>query len=165
MWIRAACSRVAFLALIFVAVNLVAAHSVTAQLRGAWKLVEATQVGRDTTIENKSPQPGLVLFTGRHYSFMFVEGSAQRVPFADPARPTDAEKLRAFDTFAGHSGSYSVQDSTLEMTVVVAKSPSMMGTELRTSFARFTYRIVGDTLWLTRRSPAGIVRMKLVRSE
>ena len=118
------------------------------QLHGAWKLVHSSLAGRDTTIINSSPQPGLVIFTERHYSLMYVEGSAPRVPFADPARPTDAERLRAYDTFVGHSGSYSVVDSIIQMHIVIAKHPSMMGTELRTSFAQFAYRILADTLWL-----------------
>ena len=137
----------------------------TAQLRGAWKLTESIQSGRDTTVVSKSPQPGIVIFTDRHYSFMLVEGSAPRTPFADPARPTELEKLRAFDTFSAHSGSYTVQDSIAQMTIVVAKHPSMMTPELRSSFARFAYRIVGDTLWLTRQSPVGSVRMTFLRVE
>lgn len=36
---------------------------------------------------------------------------------------------------------------------------------LRTSFARFAYRVSGDTLWLTRRGAGGVFRMKLVRAE
>jgi len=139
--------------------------SVTAQMRGAWRLAESTQTGRDTTLVNKSPQPGIVIFTDRHYSFMLTEGSEPRAPFADPARPTDVEKLRAFDTFSAHSGSYTVQDSTVQMTIVVAKNPSMMGPELRSSFARLVYRIVGDTLWLTRQSPVGFARMTFLRVE
>jgi hypothetical protein len=135
------------------------------QLRGGWTLASASLVGRDTTIVNRWPQPGLVIFTGRHYSLMYVEGSAPRSPFADPMRPTDAEKLKAFDTFVGHSGSYTVVDSVIRMHVVVAKSPSMMATELRDSFAQFVYRIVADTLWLSRRSGAGAFTMRLVRAE
>ena len=159
---RSQCSSIVLVAFV---VMLSGPRSVIAQLRGAWKLTESTQTGRDTSLVNKSPQPGLVLFTAQHYSFMFVEGSAPRAPFTDPSRPTDAEKLQAFDTFSGHSGSYTVQDTMLQMTIVVAKNPTMMTTDLRSSFARFAYRIAGDTLWLTRRSPAGAVRMTFLRVE
>ena len=96
---------------------------------------------------------------------MFVEGSSVRALFADPARPTDAEKLKAFDSFAGHTGSYTVQESVIQMSVIVAKSPMMMGSDMINSFVRFTYRIASDTLRLTRRSPVGTVILKLVRVE
>jgi hypothetical protein len=156
--------KILFMALASILGNAGFAVHVSAQLRGAWTLTQSSLAGRDTTITNGSPQPGLVLFTERHYSLMYVEGSQPRVPFADPVRPTDAEKLTAFDTFVGHSGTYTVVDSTVQMHVIVAKHPSMMGTDMRTSFARFVYRIVGDTLWLTRRSGAGTFTMRLVRA-
>ena len=136
-----------------------------AQLHGAWKLVEASLVGRDTTITTRAPQPGLVVFTRSHYSLMFVEGSSPRAAFADPARPTEAEKLAAFDSFAGHTGSYSVQDSVVRMNIMIAKIPSLMTGDMRTSFAQFIYRVASDTLWLTRRTPAGSFTMKLLRVE
>lgn len=51
---------------------------------------------------------GLVLFTDRHYSLMYVEGPAARAGYADARRPTDAEKIAAFDSFVGHTGWYAV---------------------------------------------------------
>src|SRR5215211_4105254 len=135
------------------------------QMHGVWRLTQSSLGTNDTTITNSSPGPSLVVFTARHYSLMYVEGSAARVPFADPARPTDGEKLAAYNTFVGHSGTYSVTDSLIEMHIVVAKSPSLMGTDMRPSFPRFTYSVRGDTLWMTRRGPGGVFRMKLVRAE
>jgi hypothetical protein len=140
-------------------------RSAIPRIHGAWRLTESSLDGNDTTITNRSPQPGLVLFTQRHYSLMYVEGSARRAPYADPSSPTDAEKVAAFNTFTGHSGTFTVADSMIEMHIVVSKSPSLMGTDLRTSFARFAYRRVGDTLWLTRHSPRGAFVMKLVKAE
>ncbi|HSE66456.1 MAG TPA: lipocalin-like domain-containing protein [Gemmatimonadales bacterium] len=137
----------------------------TPQIYGAWTLIQSSLASRDTTITNGSPQPGLLVFSKRHYSLMLVEGSAPRTPFAEPSRPTEAEKLAAYDTFVGHSGTYVVADSLIEMHVVVAKSPSLMGTDLRTSFARFVYRIQGDTLWLARYAANGVSRMRLLRAE
>lgn len=136
-----------------------------APLRGAWKLVFASLTTNDVTTSNASPQPGLVLFTERHYSLMYVEGSAPRVQFADPLRPTEAEKVVAYDTFVGHSGSYSLSDSLVKMQPVISKSPNLMGNALGAGFATFAYSLVGDTLRLTRRGRAGDFTMKLVRAE
>ena len=83
--------------------------------------------------------------------------------FQNPASPTDAEKLEAYDTFVGHSGTYSLEDSIVAMTVDVAKFPNLMGPELRSTFARFVYRIRGDTLLLTRRGPRGTFIMQLIK--
>jgi hypothetical protein len=138
-----------------------------AALRGAWTLINSSLTTGDKTTTDSSPQPGLVLFTDRHYSLMYVEGSAPRMPFADPnpSRATDAEKLAAYDTFSGHSGSYLVSDSMVEMQVVVSKWPNLMVTNLRSTFARFAFRLAGDTLRLTRRGPGAVFTMTLLRAE
>jgi len=137
-----------------------------ASLTGAWKLVFASLTAANgVTTSNASPQPGFVLFTKSHYSLMYVEGSAPRAPFADPLRPTEAEKLLAFDTFVGHSGSYSVSDSLVKMQPLISKSPSLMGNAMGAGFATFAYSIAGDTLRLTRYARAGNFTMKLVRAE
>ena len=107
--------------------------------------------GRSTT--NNSPQPGLVLFTDRHYSLMYVEGGQTRRLFADPQRVTGAEKVEAFDTFVGHSGTYSITDSVITMQVVISKSPNLMSGDLANTFMRFAHQTTGDTLRLTRWNP------------
>jgi len=137
-----------------------------APFTGAWKLVFASlTTGGGVTTGNSSPQPGLVLFTAHHYSLMYVEGSAARVAFADPLRPTEAEKVVAYDTFVGHSGTYSVADSLVKMQPVISKSPNLMGNALGPAFATFAYSLSGDTLRLTRYGRAGNFTMKLVRAE
>lgn len=134
-------------------------------LHGAWRVIQKSLTSQDSTATDSSPQPGLVLFTERHYSLMYVEGNKPRTQFTDPARPTDAEKVEAYDTFVGHSGAYTVSDSMVAMQVVVSKAPYLMGTDLRSSFARFAYHIAKDTLRLTRRGPRGNFTMILVRVE
>ena len=137
----------------------------SAPLQGAWKIVRASlTTGEQPSFRNYT-QPGLVLFTARYYSLMYVEGNASRKMFLDPARPTDAEKVEAFDTFVGHSGTYALEDSIVAMHVEIAKLPNLMGPERRSSFARFAYQISGDTLRLTRRSPRGVFAMQLIRVE
>ena len=133
-------------------------------IRGAWRIVRTSLTAGEPSFRDYT-QPGLVLFTARHYSLMYVEGDAPRKIFRDPARPTDAEKLDAFDTFVGHSGTYSLEDSIIAMNVEVAKLPNLMGPALRSTFARFVYQIKGDTLFLTRRAMRGAFAMQLIRAE
>lgn len=137
----------------------------SAALPGAWRIVRTSLTTSDQPSLVDYSQPGLLLFTARHYSLMYVEGNKARQMFRDPARPTEAEKLEAFDTFVGHSGTYSVADSLIAMQIEISKSPNLMGTELRNTFARFAYEIVGDTLRLTRRNPRGAFTMQLVRAK
>ena len=135
-----------------------------AALEGAWKIVRTSLTTEDKPTFVDYGQPSLILFTARHYSLMYVEGNKTRQMFRDLTRPTEAEKLEAFDTFVGQSGTYSVADSIIAMQIEVSKSPNMMGTELRNTFARFAYRIAGDTLRLTRRNPRGAFTMQLIRT-
>jgi hypothetical protein len=95
---------------------------------------------------------------------MYVEGNKPRQMFRDPVSPTEAEKLDAFDTFVGHSGTYAVADSIISMQIEISKSPNLMGTELGNTFARFAYQMVGDTMRLTRRTPRGAFTMQLIRA-
>ena len=135
----------------------------SASLHGAWRMVRTSLTAGEQPSFHEYTQPGLILFTARHYSLMYVEGNESRRMFRDPARPTDAEKLDAFDTFVGHSGSYSLEDSIVAMHIEIAKLPNLMGPELRTTFARFAYQITSDTLRLTRRTTRGTFAMQLVR--
>jgi hypothetical protein len=118
--------------------------------------------GRST--RNDSPQPGLVLFTDRHYSLMYVEGNQPRKLFANLQQVTEAEKVEAFDTFVGHSGTYSIADSVIAMQVIISKLPNLMVGDVGNSFMRFAHQMTGDTLRLTRWNPRGSFTMILVRA-
>ena len=134
-------------------------------IRGAWRIVRTSLAAGEQPKFQDYTQPGLILFTARHYSLMYVEGNEPRKKFVNPMQPTDAEKLEAFESFVGHSGTYSLQDSIVAMNVDVAKVPNLMEPPFRSTFARFVYRTKGDTLLLTRRTPQGAFIMQLVRVE
>ena len=134
-------------------------------IRGAWRIVRTSLAAGAQPDFRDYTQAGLILFTARHYSLMYVEGNDARKEFANPALPTEAEKLAAFDSFVGHSGTYVIEDSIVAMNVEVAKVPNMTGPAFRSTFARFVYQIRGDTLFLTRRTPRGAFTMQLIRAE
>jgi hypothetical protein len=86
---------------------------------------------------------------------MYVPGDEPRELFSGDApvlgtlEPTDAEVLTAFGSFIANSGTYEVSGSTITTRPTVAKTPNFMaGGSLS-----YTYRVEGDTLWLTLNPP------------
>ena len=159
--------------LVGVLLVVVAAGLVVAQpaplLQGAWRVTEVTATGADAA-SNKSPQPGIFLFTKGHYSIITVGGTAPRknvTAAANPARLTDAEKIErfeAFDQFIANTGTYEVKGTTLTTHPIVAKNPATMGTTTLREF-----KIEGKTLILTQTSsvgqPARLTTTRLTRIE
>ena len=139
-------------------------------LQGAWRVTEVVTTGANAS-DNKSPQPGLYLFTKQHYSVVSVGGTAARkdpgAP-ADPANLTDAEKLARYEVwspFTANAGTYKVTGSTLTTQPLVAKNPSVMAGPPATR----EFKIAGNTLTLIQKSaagqPAGETRTVLTRVE
>jgi hypothetical protein len=61
---------------------------------------------------------------------MYVPGADPRRRFnGDPNRPTDAEKVAAYDSFVAGSGTYALTGSTLTLQALVHKNPNEMGWE------------------------------------
>ncbi|HYO46182.1 MAG TPA: lipocalin-like domain-containing protein [Gemmatimonadota bacterium] len=139
------------------------ASTVQSALEGVWKVVEVSFTEPDTTGTISNPQASLYIFTKRHYSIMTVVGSEPRALFADPSQPTDAEMLAAYGSFVANSGTYVTTDSTLETHPIVARNPNFMAGES----AAFTYRVSGDSLWLTstEEDPVVEIRRTLLRIE
>jgi hypothetical protein len=113
-------------------------------LQGAWRVTETTN-GK-TQKSNKSPQPGLYMFTAKHYSVMTVNSEKARPNFEDAAKAT-ADQLRdAWGPFTANSGTYEVSGSTLTLRPLVAKAPgAMTGGNVNT----FTIQLNGNNLSLT----------------
>jgi hypothetical protein len=106
---------------------------------------------------NKSPQPGLYIFTKQHYSIVSVGGTAPRKDFGaakDPDKLTDAEKMaryEAWDAFTANAGTYKVSATTLTTQPLVAKNPSVMAGPGATR----EFKLEGKTLTLIQKSAAG----------
>ena len=120
-------------------------------LVGAWRITEFSFASPDTSFTISDPQPSLMIFLTSHYSQMYVPGDEPRELFSgdEPVlgaqEPTDAEVLTAFGSFIANSGTYEVSGSTIVTRPIVAKTPNFMaGGSLS-----YTYRVDGDTLWLT----------------
>src|SRR5580692_10423296 len=93
----------------FLAIALLAA-SASAQfkatpLTGTWSVVEIKTTGPNArTISH--PQPGILMFTGNHYSLMIIESDQPRaeVQSTQAKNPTADELLAAWGPFTAASG-------------------------------------------------------------
>jgi len=140
------------------------------RLTGAWRITEVVRTGTNP-VERKTPQPGLLVFTGRYFSLVFVNSNdpRTRLPnFKEPAKPTYAELdavFRHWDPLTAQAGTYEVKGNTLTMRPSVAKNQSLM--EGLPQVREFT--IDRNTLTLVERSPAGQpefeTTVKLIREE
>jgi hypothetical protein len=111
------------------------------ELVGAWLIVESTITTPEGTRKNENPQPGLYIFTERHFSNMLVPREARPV-LSDEG--TDEERLGAWSNFIANAGSYEFTDTLITTQNIVAKIPNAMD-------GGFTYRytLEGDSLVLT----------------
>jgi len=114
----------------------------------AWEVVERSYQRGDSSWVNRSPEPGMYVFTGRHYSVQEIRESGPRAPFDDAT--TDAERLRAFDVFHAHGGTYEVIGDQLVVTITIAKGPNTMGRVT----AAYDLRWDGEMLAVARTSAA-----------
>jgi hypothetical protein len=114
-------------------------------LKGAWRVVAVTAA--DGKIDS-SPQPGLYVFTDRHYSIQRV--TAARAAY--PEKPTDKDKVAAFDPFIANAGSYEVKGNVLMTKVLVSKNPNVMTGPGGKSELKFEGT---STVYVTSTSPAG----------
>ena len=114
----------------------------------AWEVVERAYERGDSSWVNQSPEPGLYVFTDRHYSVQEIRESGPRAPFDDST--TDEERLRAFDVFHAHGGAYEVVGDRLLMSISIAKGPNTMDSAITT----YDLRWKGELLEVVRASAA-----------
>ena len=113
-------------------------------LEGAWRVTEVVTTGPiGRTLS--TPQPGLLLFTGDHYSYMFVTTDQPRIV---PSRGLAGveEMLDIWSPFTANAGTFEVSGNRMIRRPVVAKSPETM---VRGTFNEYTFRLSADTLWVT----------------
>jgi hypothetical protein len=118
------------------------AQSTASGLEGVWSV----QAVSSTNPSNKPV--GLIQFSGRYYSMMWVEDAAR--PNFDPRQTATltADQLRAmWGPLTANAGTFTMSGNTITTTVLVSKNPANMtsGTP-----AQFTFTLDGDTLVLTR---------------
>jgi hypothetical protein len=137
-----------------------ATPALSQSIQGVWKLTEivvgsGANAGRHTT----DVQPGLAIYTSRHYSLLYVQGFAARSALGDSA--TAEQSAKVWEAFTANAGTYELKDSTLSYTPSVAKNPEVMSGNTN----KIRVRIKADSMWFTVRSGSGVSQGKWVRVE
>ncbi len=116
------------------------------KLQGVWESVEVTTTGPNAS--TYPAQPGLFIFTSNHYSRTTVSGETPRTRPGDQSKAT-VDQLRDLLRFAAQAGTFETKGGDLVFKPVVALGVATMapGVTLTSS-----YRIDGNTLWLTQKS-------------
>lgn len=127
------------------------AAPVRTDVRGVWKVTELASRPPGAEWEVRpTPYLSQYIFTGKHYSYMYVPGTGPRKTITgDPNRPTDAEKVEAYSSFVAASGTYELLGRILTLVALVHKNPSEMDGKPLT----YTAELDGDTLRMTIANP------------
>ena len=125
--------------------------SLTAQskpsIQGVWRVVETSGGQAGGT---KNPQPGLIVFTGKHYAIVRDTALERRPAVKDPANATAAEALATYRAFQAQAGTYEVTANTVVLRSMVAKNPPADGKYGNTS--THAMKLDGNSLTLTQES-------------
>ncbi|MBV8500416.1 MAG: lipocalin-like domain-containing protein [Paucibacter sp.] len=127
-----------------------AQDTVSAELRptavtGTWKYTKIVTTGPKAHI-NASPQPGLVIFTGRYYSAVHVKSDDPRPLLPELEKASAAELLQAYEPLVANSGTYVISGDMLTIRPLVGKSPNLKVGE---AFDSYTFKIQGSVMTLT----------------
>ena len=140
--------------------------SIQNPLVGAWLIIATSVTGPTGTTINENPQPGLYIFTDRHFSNMLIPGP-ERLPFR-PDR-TDEDRLAAYDNFIADAGTYEFTESTFTVQNIIAKVPNVMPPHRSTKGLTYRWHFEGDSLILTLEGgwapPNGEITYRLQRLE
>lgn len=108
-------------------------------IQGVWRVVERTIT--DSSAGRKDPfgafpagthinlRPGLLIFTGKHYSRTTDAAAQPRPtrPYKTPGKPTLEELQAEWGPFVANAGTYEVSGTTVTLRAIVAKNPRGQG--------------------------------------
>ena len=141
----------------FAIVTAVQAQSHAANpLVGTWRIAEIADANKPPLTE---PQPGLYIFTPKHYSMVRINGTKPLPDYPSNDKATDADKVAVFNALYLQSGTYTLKDNILSIKALVAKSAFAM----TAAGNQYDVAISGNTLVLTLKRDSSSV--KLVRVE
>ncbi len=120
-------------------------------IAGVWRVTElASRMPGGEWEVRAGPRLSQYIFATKHYSYMYVPGTAPRPLFAgDPNNPTDAEKAAAYSTLVAATGTYKLSGRTLTLTALVHKNPNEMIGEPLT----YSIDLQGDSLRMVINNP------------
>jgi hypothetical protein len=119
-----------------------------ADIRGVWTVTELAWSTPSGEWEIRTPSLSQYIFTEEHYSYMYAPGT-RKLFAGDPNRPTDAEKVEAYNSFVAATGTYTLAGQTLTLRALVTKNPNeMVGKPLT-----YTIESIGKTLRMVIANP------------
>lgn len=130
-------------------------------IQGVWRVTEVTTTGSNAST-NRSPQPGLYIFTGKHYSLVRDASLNPRIAITDSGNVTAPEALATFGPFIAQSGTYNVSGTTVNVTPVVAKFPA---SREKYGTSAWSFKLQGDTLSITYLIGSNATTVQLTRVE
>jgi hypothetical protein len=135
-------------------------------IEGVWQAVEVTMTGPGARAISPL-QPNLSIITAKHYSHIEIHSDAPRPLLTDAENASADDLRRVWGPVAAEAGNYELSSGAFVTHPVVSKNPAAM---TKGSFTSYSYRVAGDTLWLTpQRDTRGAVKnpptIKLVRVE
>ncbi len=113
------------------------------RLVGAWIATAWANDGNPVA----NPQRGLLVFTERNYSMMFVRGETPRPRYSGDVL-TEAETISAYNSFVANSGRYTVSGNEITTEAYMAKDPNYMD-DWESNHVTLTYRFEGEMLHVT----------------
>lgn len=125
-------------------------------LVGTWRVTEITEPNEPPLT---NPQPGLYIFTPKHYSMLRINGTKPLPDYPSNDKATDADKVAVFNALYMQTGTYTVKDNVLSTKALVAKSAFAMAA----AGNQWDIAINGNTLAITLKRTN--VTVKLVRVE
>lgn len=144
----------------------VASRSRAASIQGVWRTAEVRVTGPNAATYTQPPS--LAIITGKYYSRVEIHGDPRRPNLPDASKATADELRAAWGPFFAEAGTYELSaENVVTMRPLITKNPAAMSSGW---FLTYTYRVDGDTLWLTeqsnQRGPIGSpMTIKLTRME
>ncbi len=115
-------------------------------IEGVWQLTEITMTGK-YAMTMKVTQPSVYIFTGKHYSKIYVATDKPRPVLDDYTKATGEQIMSIFvDGFDAAAGTYKIEADKLTTHTIVAKSPTDMKEGTWTTYA---VKITSNTITLT----------------
>jgi len=135
-------------------------------IEGVWQAVEVTTTGPEARAITPL-QPNLSIITRKHYSHIDIHADGPRPVLSDAENASADDLRRAWGPVVAEAGSYELSSGSFVTHAVVSKNPAAMTAG---AFTSYSYRVAGDTLWLTpQRDSRGAVKnpptIKLMRVE
>ena len=118
-------------------------------IQGVWRITEVTTT-RPNASTNNSPQPGLYIFTAKHYSIVRVNGTTARpyLPADQTTKATAAQLLAVYGPYCLHSPIRHIRTGRWKLTTrpLVSKNTAPMALGV---FNTSSYKLDGKTLTIT----------------